>query len=99
MERSKTRNSKPIKLNNYGKENNKHNDTPKDNSDHVRDNRFYGINTSMAIPNAKDTHNRVSNTSNINSVHRALLRYKRQGIQRQAWNQLKQTIENYEQQN
>ena len=50
----------------------------------------------MAIPNAKDTHNRVSNTSNIISVHRDLLRYKRQGIQRQAWNQLKQTIESYE---
>ena len=43
----------------------------------------------MAIPNAKDTHNRVSNISNIISVHRDLLRYKRQGIQRQAWNQLK----------
>ena len=50
----------------------------------------------MAIPNAKDTHNRVSNISNIISVHRDLLRYKRQGIQRQAWNQLEQTIESYE---
>lgn len=43
--------------------------TPKDNRDHVSDNRVRDINVPMVRPNDKDTHSRDGNRGSLSLIH------------------------------